>query len=459
MDAPSPSAAPVTRWAKQFGAETILCDTTGMDGVLNFDPENGLVEVESGITWPSPHRGTAPIADRRAIHSLTIAQKQTGADQLSIGGAVGANIHGRGLRMRPFIADIESLTLVNPTGQLQRCSREENSDLFRLLVGGYGMFGIVYSVTLRLTRRKKMQRTVALHSIDEAMDAFDARIAAGSTYGDFQFITDETDPRYLCYGIMATYHEVSAAEPIDAAQRELTSDQWRNLILLAHTDKAKAYQHYTSHYLATHGQRYWSDTMQFSTYIENYHDEIDAKTAATAPGSEMITELYVPRTALAEFMKQTAEDFRRSAVNVIYGTVRLIERDDESFLAWARENWACIVFNLHVDHTPDGIARAAAAFRRLIDSAVQLAAATTLLTIVMHPPRSSMHAIPLSANCAAQTPPSTPPISSPATGPAIPCARTIKARNRAGLTGPPWPRILFLPFCIACAPRFDGQCA
>ena len=49
---------------------------------------------------------------------------------------------------------------------------------------------------------------------------------------------------------------------------------------------------------------------------------------------------------------------------MIYGTVRLIERDTETVLVWAREPWACVVFNLHVDHTADGITRAAEAFRR-----------------------------------------------------------------------------------------------
>ena len=55
----------------------------------------------------------------------------------------------------------------------------------------------------------------------------------------------------------------------------------------------------------------------------------------------------------------------------MYGTVRLIERDDESFLAWAREPWACTIFNLHVDHTPEAIARSGEHFRRLIDMAVR----------------------------------------------------------------------------------------
>ena len=48
-----------------------------------------------------------------------------------------------------------------------------------------------------------------------------------------------------------------------------------------------------------------------------------------------------------------------------------LERDDESVLAWAREPWVCTVMNLHVDHTPDAIAKAADDFRRLIDRAIE----------------------------------------------------------------------------------------
>jgi hypothetical protein len=50
--------------------------------------------------------------------------------------------------------------------------------------------------------------------------------------------------------------------------------------------------------------------------------------------------------------------------------VRLIERDTETVLAWAREPWACIVLNLHVDHTPMGVSEAADTFRALIDAAI-----------------------------------------------------------------------------------------
>jgi len=78
----------------------------------------------------------------------------------------------------------------------------------------------------------------------------------------------------------------------------------------------------------------------------------------------------VPRDRLADFMIDVAEDFRRTGVDVIYGTIRLIERDEETALPWARERWACIIFNLHTTHTPAGLEHAAEAFRLLIDLAI-----------------------------------------------------------------------------------------
>lgn len=90
---------------------------------------------------------------------------------------------------------------------------------------------------------------------------------------------------------------------------------------------------------------------------------------AACPGSEMITELYMPRPALARFLARAAETLRAHDAKVIYGTVRLIERDEVSFLAWATEPFACVIFSLHVDHKPAAVERAAEAFRALIDVA------------------------------------------------------------------------------------------
>jgi hypothetical protein len=85
----------------------------------------------------------------------------------------------------------------------------------------------------------------------------------------------------------------------------------------------------------------------------------------------MITEIYVPRPRLPDFMAEVAQTFRTNGVPIVYGTIRLIEKDDETFLAWAKEPYACIIFNLHVVHTPPRIEQAAAAFRSLIDMGIK----------------------------------------------------------------------------------------
>jgi hypothetical protein len=66
-------------------------------------------------------------------------------------------------------------------------------------------------------------------------------------------------------------------------------------------------------------------------------------------------------------MMEVRDYARRDKVDIIYGTVRLIEQDRESFLAWARKPYACVIFNVHVEHSTSGLIKAGDVFRRLID--------------------------------------------------------------------------------------------
>lgn len=353
---------------QQFGQDTLHLDTRSFNRMLNFDSRSGLIEVEAGMQWPELLRTTLSIQEG-AAQQWGIVQKQTGADRLSIGGALSANIHGRGLKLKPFVGDLESFNLVMANGHVLTCSRSQNADLFKLAVGGYGLFGVVSSVTLRLMPRQKLQRVVELVRTDDVMTRFEQRIQDGFLFGDCQFAIDPASDDFLRRGIFSCYRPVDPGTPIPDGQREIAEEQWLRLLYLAHADKSKAFDVYANEYRATDGQLYWSDTHQMSYYPDAYHQGLDRKLGAASAGSEMISELYVPRAELAAFFGDMREDFRTHGVEVIYGTIRLIERDDETFLAWAKQPWACTVLNLHVSHTPLGIERAAAAFRRLIDLA------------------------------------------------------------------------------------------
>jgi len=355
---------------QQFGADTMLIDTGQYKRVLSFDSNRGLVDVEAGIQWPELIEYLLTVQKGRS-RQWGIVQKQTGADRLSIGGALAANVHGRGLSLKPLIEDVESFVLVDADGNRRTCSRQENPELFRLAIGGYGLFGIIAAVKLRLAPRTKMKRIVEVIELKELIPAVRRRIAEGSLYGDFQYSTDTNSTDFLWKGVFSTYRLVNAATPIPEGQKEFSVQDWNELIELAHGAKGEAFRRYADHYLSTSGQIYWSDTHQLSTYLDDYHRTLDRKLKAVHPATEIISEIYVPRAALVGFMKEVRDDFRKNNVNVVYGTIRLIERDDESFLAWAKQPYACIIFNLHTVHTPEGLEHSATALRRLIDMAIR----------------------------------------------------------------------------------------
>src|SRR6202140_3074236 len=171
---------------QQFGTDTLLVDIRKLSQVLNLDRKRGIIEVEAGIEWPEliDRYLTLQNGDRQ---SWGIAQKQTGADRLTMSGTIAANAHGRGLKMKPFISNIESFVLVDAAGVTRTCSRTENAQLFRLVHGGYGLFGILTSLQLLLVPRTKLERVVEIRTVETLMAAFEKRIAGGFEYGDFQF--------------------------------------------------------------------------------------------------------------------------------------------------------------------------------------------------------------------------------------------------------------------------------
>ena len=354
---------------QQFGTDTWLADTSSLNRVLNFDQTNGILEVEAGIQWPQVLQYLETTQQDKP-NPWGFVQKQTGADKLSLGGAVSANAHGRGLRFQPFVQDIESLNIINTDGELLECSRTKNRELFRHVIGGYGLFGFVYSLKLRLALRQKVKRFVEIIHARDLAGRLAAQMKDGALYGDFQFNIDSASENFLQEGVFSTYVPVPLDTPLPENPRKLPAGAWKQLIYLAHENKAEAYRRYTTHYQSTHGQVYWSDSHQMSWYEENYHHDLEQHTDIR-PGTEMITEVYVPREVLPDFLEQTANELRKRKADVVYGTVRYILKDDTTALPWAKQDYACIVFNLHVDHDRAGLAKAEQDFRLLIDLALE----------------------------------------------------------------------------------------
>ena len=132
-------------------------DPLRLSRILGVDEHTGLVEVQANTPWRS-------IADRLRPGDEQAATTRT--TMTTVGESIAAN--SAGPDGRPAVVHVESLTVVTLEGELRRISRHAHRELFALTVGGQGLFGALYSVTLRVD---EMSRSVAQQAAPETVGA------------------------------------------------------------------------------------------------------------------------------------------------------------------------------------------------------------------------------------------------------------------------------------------------
>ena len=112
---------------------------------LDFDPENGLLTCEGGVTLEQILAMAVPLGWFPPV--------LPGTKFVTLGGAVACDVHGKNHHWDGSFSNfVEKLELLLANGQRVECSREERSELFWATVGGMGLTGIILSVACRLRR-------------------------------------------------------------------------------------------------------------------------------------------------------------------------------------------------------------------------------------------------------------------------------------------------------------------
>jgi FAD/FMN-containing dehydrogenase len=352
---------------QQFATDSVLLDMRAMNRVIGLDDKTGVLHVEAGIEWPELIQGYSLLQKENV--KWGIRQKQGGADRMSLGGALSANAHGHSLGSPPIVGDVEWLELVTADGSIKKCSRKENAELFSLVSGGYGLFGIVTTVGLRLVPRRKVRRHVEARTTAELIALIDGRTAAGAPYGYFQYSIDETSADFLRAGILTTYENVPPEMPLGTESTDIDAKLLTALVEIAHRDRGSAYRRYAKLELSKDGSVEWSDLHQLSTYPAGYHQEIEKRLGAEYVGADLILEVYVARTELIPLLEDARRILLTSGMPLIYGTVRFIEQDKDSYLAWAKKRYACVIFSPHSSGETQALRKTGEVCRQLIRAA------------------------------------------------------------------------------------------
>jgi hypothetical protein len=138
---------------RQARAHAVKLDGSGMDRVLRFDAARGMLELQAATPWTELVRYLAP----RGI--AIDAFSRTSSLPATVGEAVSQAAAGPdGLAVSAHVA---AITLFTPDGELRRADRDTNSELFRLALGGQGVIGVLYSVTLSIESLRRSTAAAA----------------------------------------------------------------------------------------------------------------------------------------------------------------------------------------------------------------------------------------------------------------------------------------------------------
>ena len=143
-----------------------LIQTTGMNRLIDFDPQTGLLTAESGITL-------AQILDF-AVPRGFFLPVTPGTKYVTLGGAIANDIHGKNHEHAgSFACHVPAFELVRSDNTRRLCTPTENPDWYAATIGGMGLTGLITWAQLRLkpiVSRHIDYEGIQFHGIDEFLD-------------------------------------------------------------------------------------------------------------------------------------------------------------------------------------------------------------------------------------------------------------------------------------------------
>jgi decaprenylphospho-beta-D-ribofuranose 2-oxidase len=368
-----------------YTANGVALNMRRFNRVLAIDTVQRTVTVQSGATWDEVQRALAP-------RGLAIKVMQS-SNIFTVGGTMSANAHGRDLDVMQMVDVVQRFGLLMADGRVVEVSRTDNPELFGLVIGGYGMYGIILDVTLRVTRDVLYEQRAT--TVDyRAFPAFFADTVQRDTAIALMLVRPSIDPNpasFLKDLVVVTWRNAPAATPASFALTE-EANVARDRFFLGISRKADwaktlRWKLQTRVELGAGTRRIMSRNNAMRPPLAplellEYHSSRD---------TDIIQEYYVPVRHFVPFMDRFRQILVEGKMNVLSATVRYVKPDSSLALGYApREPVFAIIHMSNVGFSTSAQAHAAEVTRQLVDAAAEFGG-SYYLTYQNYPTPAQLH--------------------------------------------------------------------
>lgn len=148
-----------------IGAEHIILDLTRMNRILEWDPREGVITAEPGVTIEQLWKYT--------IGDGWWCPVVPGTMFPTIGGCLAMNIHGKNnFAAGPIGEHVTAFDFLTAAGELKRVTKESDSEFFHAAISGFGMFGCFTRVMLKMKKIYSGDLDVKVYAADNLHDLF-----------------------------------------------------------------------------------------------------------------------------------------------------------------------------------------------------------------------------------------------------------------------------------------------
>ena len=367
-----------------YTAGGVRLDMRMFNRILAIDTIGRTITVESGATWAEVQRAIAP-------HRLAVKVMQS-SNIFTVGGTLSANAHGRDLDVTQVVEVVRRFHLLRADGRILEVSRDSNPELFSLVIGGYGMYGVILDVTLRVAPDELYEQ----HATAMDYAAFPAYFAAHIQRDSgvvLMLARPSIDPdaaSFLREIVVVTWRR--AANSTGSFQLTEEEHVWRDRFFLGLSRrfawaKALRWKLQKKIELGAGEQRIVSRNNAMRPPLAplellQYHSRHD---------TDIIQEYYIPVEHFVPFMDRFREILVAGEMNVLSSTVRYVSPNATPTLAYAPSRPAFAIIQMsNVGLSADAQAHARAVTQQLVDAALEFGG-TYYLTYQLYPTVDQLH--------------------------------------------------------------------
>lgn len=301
-------------------------------------PREGLaVSLDNGRCEPSPstmtYRVTAGTRWRHVIATLdplglSPAVMQSNND-FGVSGTFCVNAHGWPVAYGPFGSTVRSIDMMLADGSLVTCSRRENAELFRLAMGGYGLIGIILSLDVEMVENALLEPSYDVMPVAE----FAPRFIAAATDQNASMVYGRlcvARRGFFSEALLTTYHRIPADGPLPNAHfGNLAGGVARN-IYRAQTgwEQAKRWRWTVETKLRPRLSNIATRNKLLNTPVSLLESHDGSRT-------DILHEYFVPADRFGEFVALCQSLIPGSPQELLNITLRYVDADDMSVLAYA----------------------------------------------------------------------------------------------------------------------------